>query len=200
MDALECLMTRRTAPVLTGPEPTREQLDQILRAAVTAPDHKLQRPWRFVIVRGAGRERLGEALVAAARAADPGMPAEVLERQRMKALRAPLQVVVIASPKEPSPAPRWEQLASAAAAAQNVCLAAHALGLGSGWKSTPLGEQAPLREALGMQPGEELLGLIELGYVPSDAKLRPRVAVDVGSVTSELGGERLSAYVPPSAG
>ena len=49
-----------------GSEPTSDQLDHLFRAAVRAADHGLLRPWRFLIIRGQARSRLGDLLVAAA--------------------------------------------------------------------------------------------------------------------------------------
>ena len=40
MDALELLMTRRSASRLVEPAPAGEQLQNILRAGMRAPDHK----------------------------------------------------------------------------------------------------------------------------------------------------------------
>jgi len=186
MDALECIHRRRTAPVLEGPEPTREELEVLLRAAVTAPDHKLVRPWRFVVIRGEARARLGDAMAAALRERDPAAAPELAERARAKALRAPLSIAVIASPREGAAAPVWEQLASVDAAATTLCLAATALGLGSGWKSTPLDAQPALRTFLSMRPGESLHGLVELGRLPPDVKYKPRTPVDLSTVVTEL--------------
>ncbi|MBI4082168.1 MAG: nitroreductase [Candidatus Lambdaproteobacteria bacterium] len=198
MDALECLFTRRTALALVGPEPTAEQLDVILRAAAAAPDHRHLHPWRFVIVRGEQRKRLGEALRLAAAVRDPHLAPDVLERAAAKATRAPMVLAVIASPRESNTTPRWEQLASAAAATQNICLAAHAQGLGVGWKSTHLGDSAEVQRAFAMSAGEELLALIEIGHAAPEIKPKPRTALDLSAVVSEFGGDALTPYSPPN--
>ncbi len=187
MDALTCIETRRTAPQLTGEGPTEEQLDKIFRAATTAPDHKLLRPWRFVVVRGAARRRLGDAFVEAV--TDPAAPPapEYLAKVRYKTERAPLMIVIIASPSREGKAPLWEQHASVAAAAQNLCLAAHALGLGSGWKSAPFCDAEPVRRLLKMTEAEQCFGWIELGQLPPDLKIKERPPVNLSDVVSELG-------------
>lgn len=47
MDALELLHNRVSCPVLQEPAPNHEQLDNIFKAALRAPDHGAIRPWRF---------------------------------------------------------------------------------------------------------------------------------------------------------
>lgn len=47
MDALELLINRRSASRLAEPAPTGEQLQNILRAGMRAPDHKSMQPWHF---------------------------------------------------------------------------------------------------------------------------------------------------------
>jgi nitroreductase len=149
-------------------------------------------------VRGEQRKRLGEALRAATAAREPNLAPDVLERAAAKATRAPLILAVIASPRESNNTPRWEQMASAAAATQNLCLAAHAQGLGVGWKTTNLGDTAEVQHAFAMSPGEELLALIELGHAAPEIKPKPRAALDLSAVVSEFAGDRLTPYSPPN--
>ncbi|HAL7881843.1 TPA: NAD(P)H nitroreductase, partial [Escherichia coli] len=56
MDALELLINRRSASRLAEPAPTGEQLQNILRAGMRAPDHKSMQPWHFFVIEGEGRE------------------------------------------------------------------------------------------------------------------------------------------------
>ena len=70
MDALELLVNRRSASRLAEPAPAGEQLQNILRAALRAPDHGTLQPWQFVIVEGEGRERFSQLLEQGAVAAN----------------------------------------------------------------------------------------------------------------------------------
>ncbi|KQC40350.1 nitroreductase [Frankia sp. ACN1ag] len=184
MDALACLMTRRTATRLVEPGPTTEQLAVLLGAATTAPDHKMLRPWRFVVVRGDARATLAGAIAAAAQAVGT-LPEPVVRKAAGKATRSPALIAVVAARVE-SKVPVAEQDASAAAAAQNICLAAHALGLASAWKSVPLPDSAQVRAAFGLADGEELVGWVELGTQAQAAPLPPRPAVPLDQVAAEL--------------
>ncbi|TLY83439.1 MAG: nitroreductase, partial [Gammaproteobacteria bacterium] len=94
MQAIDVLLTRRSARTLAEPGPDEGALGLIFASAAHAPDHGRLRPWRFVLVRGAARERLGKLFAEHARRVRPELSAEALERERVKALRAPLIVVV----------------------------------------------------------------------------------------------------------
>ena len=73
MDALAAILTRHTFPPakMGLPGPDQAALHRILEAGAAAPDHGLLRPFRFLVVRGAGRERLGELFAAFVRRAAP---------------------------------------------------------------------------------------------------------------------------------
>lgn len=190
MDALSCIETRRTALIIEGPAPSEEQLHRILHAATLAPDHKLQRPWRFVVVQGEARQLFGNAHGEAAKVKDPTITPEFEAKMRGKPLRAPLSVVLIASPKPGTKVPVWEQHASMAAAAQNICLAAHAMGLGTAWKSSSLCDLAPVRKLFKIADHENCFGWIDIGHVPKEASDKlaamKRPPVKLSEVAAEL--------------
>ena len=60
MDALDALLNRVSAPRLCEPAPDAAQRELLFRAALRAPDHGQLRPWRFLTIEGAAREKLGE--------------------------------------------------------------------------------------------------------------------------------------------
>ena len=96
MQAIDTLLQRRSAKTLTDPAPDESALELLLECAARAPDHGRLRPWRFIVIRGAARERLGELMADQLRRKLPAATAETLQRERQKALRAPLIVVVAA--------------------------------------------------------------------------------------------------------
>ena len=80
MDALELLVNRRSASRLTDPAPAGEQLENILRAGLRAPDHGTLQPWRFFIIADEGRERFSQLLEKGAVAA--GGDEKAIEKAR----------------------------------------------------------------------------------------------------------------------
>lgn len=183
MDALEALHSRVSFPKLKEPAPSDEQLQNICRAALRAADHGMLRPWRFLKIQGAGREKLGELFVAAANAnatgadadvdtdtTNPALSAEEAKRLRLKPLRAPLILVVIATPREHPKIPMLEQHLSAAAAAQNILTAAYSQGLGAMWRTGSPAYDDTVKRGLGLTAEEKIVGFIYLGTVDSARK------------------------------
>lgn len=159
MDALTALQTRTATPRLVDPAPAPAELEQILKAGLRAPDHGMLRPWRFLVVSGEGRNRLGQLFV------DSLQPATPEEREKLlnSPLRAPLVIVAIATVKDSPKAPAVEQLASTAAAVQNMSVAIHALDYGAIWRTGPVAYDPRVKQALGLQPTDEIVGYLYVG-------------------------------------
>ena len=176
---LELITGRRSAAALVAPGPDDRQLAAILAAGASVPDHGKLRPYRFVVVRGEARHRFGEALSAAAVAA--GADDVTIAKARRKPFFGPLLVAIIASPQAHATVPEWEQVASATLTGYAMELAATALGLGAVWKSGRHLDGEPVRRLLAMRPGEQLLGWINLGTVPTreGKSVRPRTRPSV---------------------
>ncbi len=163
MDTLEALQTRRTIPVVLPDALPRETVEQLLQAANLAPNHYKVRPWHFVVLQGAARNRFGDLLAEILSAAQPELPAAALDKERAKALRAPLIIAVGVTKTDHPRATAAENLCAAAAASQNLLLAAHALGLGAIWRSGPTVEEPKVKAWLGLDPEQPLIGLIYIG-------------------------------------
>jgi len=195
-EAIDVILSRRSNAALVEPGPTAEQLAQILRAGTTVPDHGALRPYRFLVSEGAARERVGDALVAAMREARPDASPEALEKVKLKAFAAPLQVLLIASPRVGHKIAEWEQLASASCTGYAVALAAHALGLGAAWKNVPFDRGQALCTMLGLLPHERLLGWINIGHIARE--LPAATPVDLATVVSVLTSDGIASYEAPS--
>ncbi|MEX2131522.1 MAG: nitroreductase [Pseudohongiellaceae bacterium] len=165
MDALSALLNRTSVPKLTEPGPGSTQLQAICQSAFRAADHGVLRPWRFLMIQGESRRRLGELFAQATRADNPAAPAEDLQRASEKALRAPLILVTIACPKENAKVPALEQEYSAAAATQNMLLAAFAQGIGAIWRTGPMALHPLVRNGLGLDNSEKIISFLYLGTV-----------------------------------
>lgn len=163
MQAIDALVTRRSAVTLTDPAPDAAALELIFASAVRAPDHGRLRPWRFLVVRGAARERFGELLAAHLARSQPAASAESLARERAKALRAPLIIIVAAHLNEAVKIPPIEQTLSAGVAAGNIMLAALALGFNAMWKTGGAAYDPEVRRSLGLAPNEAIVGFLYVG-------------------------------------
>ncbi|WP_284884779.1 NAD(P)H nitroreductase [Citrobacter portucalensis] len=161
MDALELLITRRSASRLVEPVPTGEQLQNILRAGMRAPDHKTLQPWQFFVIEGEGRERFSAVLEKGAIAA--GSDEKAQEKARSAPFRAPLIITVVAKCEENDKVPLWEQEMSAGCAVMAMQMAAIAQGFGGIWRSGALTESAVVREAFDCRPQDKIVGFLYLG-------------------------------------
>lgn len=178
MDALDVLHNRVSASRLTGPEPDTEQLHAICKAALRAADHARLRPWRFLIIRDASRERLGELFLKAAQDGAEDLEPVLQEKTRKKALRAPLIIAAISSPKDHPKVPRLEQDLSTGAAVQNMLNAVYAQGLGAIWRTGDVTEAPAVREGLGVKDKERIIGFLYLGQVDGPTRPAPDLAVE----------------------
>ena len=174
MQAIDALLERRSAKALIAPAPDEAALDLILASAAAAPDHGRLRPWRFVVIQGDGQARFGDLLADYLRRTHPGSSAEALERERQKAFRAPMILVVAATATPGIKIPVIEQVLSAGAAAQNVMLAAHALGFNSMWKTGGPAYDDQVKTALGLEAKDAIVGFMYLGTDASKPASTPR--------------------------
>ena len=86
-DVLSLLHTRNSAPKLTGPGPSDAELEQMLLAALRAPDHARLRPWRFLTVRDQRREDLGKLFLKSLLKRNPVADEAARAKARSSALR-----------------------------------------------------------------------------------------------------------------
>lgn len=163
MDALHLLMTRASNGKLAEPAPDERALRNAFAAAVRAPDHSLLRPWRFRVVRGEARARLGELFRESERRRHPDASEVALERARAKPLRAPLLIVVAATPRAHSKVPRVEQVLSAGMAAHAILLSLHADGFAAICRTGDPAYDPEVRRALGFDADDEIVGFIYAG-------------------------------------
>jgi nitroreductase len=173
MQAIEALLMRRSARALTDPAPDEAALALMFASAARAPDHGRLRPWRFMVVRGEARGRFGELLADHLRRTHAQVSEETLERERLKAFRAPLIVVVAAHCNPGVKIPVIEQTLSAGAAAHALMLAAFALGFNAMWKTGGPAYDAAVKGALGLGPDDAIVGFLYLGTESERAPLVP---------------------------
>jgi len=174
MQAIDALLTRRSARALTEPAPDEGALELIFSSAIRAPDHGRLRPWRFVLIRGAARERFGAVLADYLRRTHAQVGEDTLERERLKAFRAPLIVVVAARCQPIAKVPVIEQTLSAGAAAHAMMLAAFALGFNAMWKTGGPAYDATVKTALGLEPGDAIVGFLYIGTEQGERPALPR--------------------------
>lgn len=164
MELFAAIQTRSSAGRLAEPGPSPEQLERLLQAAATAPDHGRLKPWRLIVLKDEAREAFTAAAVEAKRARLPAMTAEQLAAERAKISRSPTIVIVgCAVNREQTKVPEIEQVVAVGAAAQNLFLAAHDLGYGAMWKTGAAAYDSAVKAAVGLRPDDHIVAIMHLG-------------------------------------
>src|SRR5574340_473593 len=174
MELFEAIHGRHSIKIVKAEEPERELIEKLLAAGVQAPNHHHVRPWRFVVLRGKARERLGEVMAASQAARVPQLPPEKFDKTRALPLRAPVLIAVgVDKPNAPTII-ETENLSAASAACMNILLAAHGLGLGAMWRTGEWASDVKVKEFLGFAPDQYIAGFLYIVYPEADQEFPPR--------------------------
>ncbi len=178
MDTVTAIRSRRTIKDFSGAPVARDRVERLLELAAWAPTHRLTQPWRFACLDQDGIRRLHAYLKATPEITavpDPAKGAAKLAKlgERLPGLGA---MIVATWVRAADAAVDLEDHAAAAAAVENLLLAATADGLGTFWSTNPaLGHALTLRFC-GADPAREgFLGAIFLGEAAETPTAPPRV-------------------------
>ncbi len=174
---IDAMHSRNSVSQLEEPGPSAEQLENILKAGLRANDHRRLRPWKFLVMKGEARKRLGEIFVAARLAENSDFSTEEQEKLAAKPLRAPVIITVVAKVRSDEKVPDIEQVISAGGSAQLMSLAAHALGVGAVWRTGSLAYNVLVHKRLGLEEGDQIVGFLYLG-TPKNTKPLAELALD----------------------
>lgn len=186
-DTISLLRTRRSvAPqMMSGPGPTPEELRQLLVLAARVPDHGKLAPWRFVVVEGTARERLGDLAADVYRSQNPAADEDRLAVERGRFARAPLVVAVVSAAAPHVKIPEWEQVLSAGAVCMNLVVAANAMGFVTAWLTEWCAYDRTFLDRFGLAAHEKLAGFVHIGHgTPPDDRVRP----DMDAIVSRWNG------------
>lgn len=164
MDVFDAIYNRHSEGKVKPEAVSRVVIEKLLAAAVQAPNHYKVRPWRFVVLTGEGRNKLGEVMTASQLDRMPDLSTEALDKIRALPLRAPLLIVIgVDKPSEPKVL-EIENICASAAAAENLLLAAHAEGLAVKWRTGEWARDLKVKEFLGFTPDQHIIAFLYIGY------------------------------------
>ena len=163
--ALEVIMARTSIRSFTGEAVSREQLETILKAGMAAPSAMNVQPWRFVVV--TDKEKIAQVFGS-------GFRGEMFT-QAGAVIVVCGQTTMMRKPFGQPDAPETEVsnifwFEDCSAAAQNILLAAKALGLGAVWTAGYPAEEriTPIAQALEIPAGVVPLCIIPVGVPAED--------------------------------
>lgn len=171
---LKLLKTRRSvlSRNLTAPGPDSEQLKTILEIASRVPDHRKLESWRFIVVEGDARKKLGEKFCEI-KLEDCELTMEQIQAEQNRYNHAPTVIVVVFSPVEHKTSV-FEQLLSCGAVCQHINLASSALGFSSQWVTNWCAFDKLAQQELGLKPHESIAGFFHIGTATCTPKDRAR--------------------------
>jgi len=182
LNTLEAIHTRQSIGKVKPDPIPRDIVEKLLSAAVQAPNHYKVRPWRFVVLTGSAREKLGEVMAQVFLDNCPVLPPDVeakaLEKERSKPLRSPVLIAVGVDKPSEAKVIEIENVCAAAAACQNLLLAAHELGLAAKWRTGDPARDPQVKEFLGFEPDQHLIAFLYIGYPEFEAEARERPSFD----------------------
>ena len=185
MDVLEAIHHRHSIKKVKQDEVPRELIGKLLDAAAQAPNHYKVRPWRFVVLTGEGRNKLGDVMAASQQERHPDFPLEAFDKCRALPFRAPVVIAVgVDKPSEPKVL-EIENICAAAAATQNLLLAAHAMGLGAKWRTSEWARDPLVKKFLGFDSDQHMIGFIYVGFPEFVAESVPRPSFEDRTVWME---------------
>jgi nitroreductase len=175
-ESLAILGQRRSVAAhrLAEPGPNADEVNALLTVAARVPDHGRLIPWRFVLIEGEARHRIGEAIAAAFKADNPTADADKLALERGRLARAPLVVAVVSRARPHVKIPDWEQLLSAGAVCMNLLNGAASMGFGATWITEWYAYDRRVLDALGLEPDERIAGFVHVGTPLEKPMDRPR--------------------------
>lgn len=179
MDVREVIRGRRSVGRLGG-SVAREAIVELIDAALHAPNHHLTQPWRFTVVQGEARKRLGD-LWGGRAAAQAGLQGEDAAKfakgESGKTLRAPV-LIIVSVRTDADPIVAEEDRLAGAAAIQNMLLLGYARGLGAIWRTGKMVHDEGVKTFLGLASSDRILGVVYLGEPAAEPKERPTPNLD----------------------
>ena len=175
MNVDEAIRDRRSIKRFTERPVSREEIEQLLEAAVQAPNHRMTQPWRFYVLGPEARRAYGLALGKrkSKKVEDPEA-ARLVESKVADEHAALPAMIAVAMTLSEDPEVREEDYAATFMAIQNLSLAAHQRGLGSHLKTGAIMEDPLARAAVGVPVGERIVATLLLGEPAEHPAAKPR--------------------------
>lgn len=157
-----------------------EQVKQLLQLADWAPTHKHTEPWRFIVYAGS---KAKEFVQQHAELYRKSVPDEQFKKDKYEkilgnAVNLSHLIVCVMKRDEQERIPEIEEISAASAAVQNILLGAESLGIAGFWSTGGMTHSSLMKEFLGLNSRDKVIGLIYLGYSDSVYEGKRVIPVD----------------------
>lgn len=169
MEVFKAIKTRRSINKVKQTKISNSIINKILESGTWAPNHHLTQPWKFFVITNKSRDKLGKIMVNTLKdnLKEPINKTELelkIEKEKNKPLRAPVIIIVTVIPKKNDKIKEVEEICAGAAAAQNMLLTAHELGIGAILRTGISAYDKNIKKFLGIENSDHIIGFIYLGY------------------------------------
>ncbi len=139
-------------------------IEEVLENANHAPTHKRTEPWRFKIVQGDAKDRLGVFLSDTYTDITPDDKFSPFKYEKIKKnCTSAHTIIAICMQRDPKASiPEWEEVAATAMAVQNMWLTCTANQIGCYWSSPVLIND--MDQFFDFEEGESCLGFFYMGH------------------------------------
>jgi nitroreductase len=174
LNELQRLITTRKTAQRFEPEPIPAgAVTRALRCAITAPNHKLTNPWRFVRVGERTRADLEDLYIDLK--SEKRQLSENEEKRLRRKVGDPPELVAVVQELTDDDFRRREDYAAVACAVQNLSLSLWSEGVYSKWNTGSLTRQDETYDWLNVDStSEEIVGFIWIGYIREDYRENPK--------------------------
>ncbi|MGV4415282.1 nitroreductase family protein [Chryseobacterium sp. T1] len=136
-------------------------LNDILEAAVLAPNHKRTKPWRFKVFRGDDKLKLGQELQFIYKSTTPEHQFLQKKYDDIGFKVSKTNIIISIVVEYSGLVPDWEEIAATSMAVQNMYLTCTANRIGCYWSSPKLVNH--LQDSLKIESNQQCLGLFYMG-------------------------------------
>ncbi|PWV97348.1 nitroreductase [Paenibacillus cellulosilyticus] len=176
MHLAQLLRERRSVHRFEPREVPIDLVMELMDTAVWVPNYHMTQPWRFIISYGEGKHRMAEVVRQLKESNEPDVSKKKDVGQKFydKIMAIPMIITVIMK-EDPNIIVREEDFASTSCIIHNFSLLAWEQGIGINWETYPWLLKETFRTAMGIQPGEKVIGNLHVGYPAMVPKAQPRV-------------------------
>lgn len=169
---------RRTtkAASMNGTVIPEEQMLSLLKLADWAPTHGRTEPWYFYVFTGESLEKFGKthAQLYWENTLEENRKDTTFQNLQSSVEKVSHLVIAVMKRGANPKIPRLEEIASTAAAVQNLLLGASAAGIAAIWNTGGMTHHQAMKDYLKLQHEDIVMGLIYLGYTDEQKKVGVR--------------------------
>jgi nitroreductase len=178
----ETITARRSikSATLNGKKIPDQQITQLLSLANWAPTHGYTEPWRFVVYSGDAVQQFCHQHAEMYKDNTPPEkfnPAKYQKQQHNGDQTSHIIAVYMQRGNNPN-ITALEEICATAAAVQNILLGAEALGISILWSTGGVVLQPAMKEYLGLDEEDLMIGLLYMGYTDEPATPGRRTPIE----------------------